>query len=68
MEKEHKVLIMRCDEYDAHRISGIVKEGMEELGVKPRGKILLKPNAVIAHPDIFPHAFTRKEFIDLGQR
>lgn len=64
MEKEHKVLIMRCDEYDASRISSIVKEGMQELGVKPKGKILLKPNTVIAHPDIFPHAFTRKEFVD----
>ncbi|MFC1816390.1 DUF362 domain-containing protein [Thermodesulfobacteriota bacterium] len=34
------------------------------LGVKPSGKILLKPNVVIAHPEVFPHAFTRKEFLD----
>ncbi len=59
-----KVLIMRCDEYDPDRIYRIIKEGMEELGVKPSGKILLKPNVVIAHPEIFPHAFTRKEFLD----
>jgi uncharacterized protein (DUF362 family) len=64
MEKKHKVIIMHCDEYDPEKISGIVKEGMQELGVKPRGKILLKPNVVIAHPEIFPHAFTRKEFLD----
>ena len=37
---------------------------MEELGVKPEGRVLLKPNVVIAHPEIFPHAFTRKEFLD----
>ncbi len=55
---------MRCDDYDPDRIAGIVKEGMEELGVKPTGKILLKPNVVVAHPEIFPHAFTRKEFLD----
>ena len=61
---KHRVLIRRCNDYDADRISGIVKEGMEELGVKPSGKILLKPNVVIAHPEIFPHAFTRKEFLD----
>ncbi|MDY6793092.1 MAG: DUF362 domain-containing protein [Thermodesulfobacteriota bacterium] len=61
---KHKVLIMRCDEYDADRIAGIIKEGMEELEVKPSGRILLKPNVVIAHPDIFPYAFTRKEFLD----
>ncbi len=61
---KHKVLIMRCDEYDPDKIAGIIKEGMEELNVKPSGRILLKPNVVIAHPEVFPHAFTRKEFLD----
>ncbi len=61
---EHKVLIMRCDEYDPDRIAGIVREGMQELGVVPSGRILLKPNTVIAHPEMFPHAFTRSEFLD----
>ncbi len=64
MEKEHKVLIRRCDEYDSEKIAGIVKEGMQELGVIPSGKILLKPNVVLAHPEVFPYAFTRKEFLD----
>lgn len=59
-----KVLIMRCPTYDSDKISGIVKEGMAELGVRPSGKVLLKPNVVIAHEDVFPHAFTRKEFLD----
>lgn len=61
---KQKVLIMRCTEYDPEKIAGIVKEGMEELNVIPSGKVLLKPNVVIAHPEIFPHAFTRKEFLD----
>lgn len=61
---QHRVLIMRCDTYDPDRIAGIVKEGMEELDVRPTGRILLKPNVVIAHPELFPHAFTRKEFLD----
>ncbi len=64
MEQKHKVLIMRCDTYDADRIAGIVRKGMAELNVRPRGRILLKPNVVIAHPELFPHAFTRKEFLD----
>ncbi len=64
MKKNHKVLIMRCDNYDPDKIAGIVKEGMQELGVTPSGKILLKPNVVLAHPEVFPHAFTRKEFLD----
>ena len=61
---KHKVLIMRCNQYDPDKIAGIIKEGMEELHVKPSGRILLKPNVVIAHPEIFPYAFTRKEFLD----
>ncbi len=64
MDQKHKVLIMRCDGYDPDRIAGIVKEGMQELGVTPIGRILLKPNVVIAHPQIFPNAYTRAEFLD----
>jgi uncharacterized protein (DUF362 family) len=64
MGNKHKVLIMHCDKYDAQKIAGIVKAGMEELGVTPTGKILLKPNVVLAHPEVFPHAFTRSEFLD----
>jgi len=64
MTAKYKVLIMRCDDYDATKIEGIIKEGMQELGVRPSGKVLLKPNTVIAHPAIFPHAFTRKEVLD----
>jgi uncharacterized protein (DUF362 family) len=63
MEKP-KVLIRRCAEYDPDKIAGIIKEGMEELGVTPEGRVLLKPNVVRAHPQFFTHAFTRKEFLD----
>ena len=64
MAQRHKVLIMRCDGYDPDRIAGIVKEGMQELEVKPYGRILLKPNVVLAHPQFFPNAYTRAEFMD----
>ena len=64
MDARHKVLIMRCASYDAAKIGGIIKEGMEELGVRPTGRILLKPNVVLAHPEVFPYAFTRSEFLD----
>jgi uncharacterized protein (DUF362 family) len=64
VDQKHKVLIMRCDGYDPDRIAGIVSEGMQELGVKPTGRVLLKPNVVLAHPQFFPNAFTRAEFLD----
>lgn len=62
--RKERVLLMRCPEYDPARISGIIREGMETLGVEPSGRILIKPNVVLAHPEVFPHAFTRKEFLD----
>jgi len=64
LSAKHKVLIMRCEDYDAERIAGIIREGMQTLGVKPAGRILLKPNTVLAHPKLFRHAFTRPEFLD----
>jgi len=37
---------------------------MEELDLRPRGRVLLKPNCVLAHHELFPHAFTRAEVLD----
>jgi uncharacterized protein (DUF362 family) len=53
-----------CSEYDADQIKGIIREGMQDLNATPQGNILLKPNTVLSHPEVFPHAFTRKEFLD----
>ena len=53
METRSKVIIRRCDDYDPVAIGGIIKEGMEELDAVPTGKVLLKPNVVIAHPELF---------------
>ena len=64
MPSPYRVQIRKCDSYDPDRIAGIIREGMVDLGIKPTGRVLLKPNAVIAHPEIFPYAFTRKEFLD----
>jgi hypothetical protein len=37
MDRKHKVIIRRCPDYDdLDRIRGIVAEGMEELGARPR--------------------------------
>ena len=60
----HKVLLFRCDTYDPQRIGRIVQEGMDELGVRPRGRTMVKPNCVIAHPRYYANAFTRPEFLD----
>lgn len=58
---EPRVIIRHCGGYDVERIREIVRGGLEALGVRPRGRILVKPNLVSAGP-LFPHAHTRAEF------
>ena len=59
-----KVILRDCTTYDPQRIAQIIGEGMDELGVRPHGRTLVKPNVVIAHPLFFAHAYTRPEFLD----
>ncbi len=56
-----KVIIRSCRDYDPERIRTIIREGLEELGLKPFGRTLVKPNLVAAGP-LFPYAYTRPEF------
>ncbi len=59
--QDAKVIIRHCDSYDPERIRTIVREGLEELDLRPYGKTLVKPNLVAAGP-LFEHAHTRVEF------
>ncbi|HEY2517479.1 MAG TPA: DUF362 domain-containing protein [Polyangiaceae bacterium] len=58
-----RVILRHCDAYDPERIRRIVREGMEELGLRPHGRTLLKPNLVCAG-ELFEHAHTRAEFAE----
>ena len=60
----HPTVILRvCDSYDPQRIRQIVREGLEELNLRPRGRTLLKPNLVASGP-LFENAYTRPEFTE----
>jgi len=56
-----KVILRSCREYDPEKIRQIIREGLEELGLRPFGRTLVKPNLVAAGP-LFPYAYTRPEF------
>jgi uncharacterized protein (DUF362 family) len=58
-----RVIIRNCKTYDVARIREIVRAGMEELGLEPHGRTLVKPNCV-ASGAVFPHAYTRPEFLE----
>jgi uncharacterized protein (DUF362 family) len=62
-----KVIIRKCDSYEEReKIVKIINEGIEKLGLKEKikGKIVIKPNVVLAHKKVAPSAFTRPEIID----
>jgi uncharacterized protein (DUF362 family) len=58
-----RVIIRRCPTYDIGKIREIVREGLEELNLRPHGRTLVKPNCVASGPT-FPHAYTRPEFLE----
>ncbi|MBM4361984.1 MAG: DUF362 domain-containing protein [Deltaproteobacteria bacterium] len=62
-ERTPHVIIRHCDTYDPERIRRIVRESMDELGLRPHGRTLVKPNLVASGP-LFPHAYTRPEFTE----
>lgn len=57
------VIIRHCPDYDVDRIQTIAREGLEALDLRPHGRTLLKPN-VVASGELFPHAYTRAEFVE----
>src|SRR5271165_282064 len=58
-----RVIIRRCPSYEVEQIRTIVREGLEELDLRPHGRTLIKPNVVASGPT-FKDAFTRHEFIE----
>jgi len=61
--KRPTVILRHCADYDAKVIQGIVRDGLDHLGLRPFGRTLIKPNVVAAGAR-FPHAYTRPEFIE----
>ena len=48
--KTRKVILRRCDSYDVSAIERIVDQAIDDLGERPHGKILVKPNVVCSTP------------------
>ncbi len=57
-EMDNVVLLRRCGEYDAEEIKTILWEGCRYFSFLPQGKVLVKPNAVYAHPRYARHTCT----------
>ena len=60
---KYKVILRRCERYDAGKIRALIREGMAELGAQPKGRVLVKPNVVFAHRRYGRYGFTHPEFL-----
>ena len=43
--RQGKVILRSVREYDVERIRTVVREGLEALDLRPRGRTLVKPNS-----------------------
>ncbi|HRZ26228.1 MAG TPA: DUF362 domain-containing protein [Spirochaetota bacterium] len=62
--KKRQVIIRRCDEYDPARIAKIIGEGIRELGLEPKGRVLIKPNVVTANTEYIHHSYTEPRMVE----
>lgn len=59
-----KVILRNCDSYDPERIRVLAREALEELDLRPFGRVLVKPNLVAALKGYWELAYTRAEVTD----
>ncbi len=57
MKKSCKIILRNCKDYNLNKIYSILGAACEELALKPRGSIFIKPNAVFS-AGYNPHAYT----------
>ena len=63
MAKDRWVLLRSVERYDPAAMDAVVKEGFELLGRRPQGRVLIKPNVVLANKNYSQHAFTHPELV-----
>ncbi len=63
MSQDRWVLLRRVESYDIAAMAAVVKEGFELLGRKPQGKVLIKPNVVMANKNYSQFAFTHPDLV-----
>ena len=64
MDSKGRVLLYRCEEYDPAKLRDIMARGMAELGFRARGRVLVKPNVVFAHPRYSHYAYTEPTVVE----
>jgi uncharacterized protein (DUF362 family) len=58
MSTKKRVILRKCATYDPDRIGSIIRESLADLGKKPKGKVLIKPNVVSANKNYIFDSYT----------
>ena len=64
--KKYPVYLGACPTYDVDRIASVIGQALENIPLTNpmSGRVVIKPNLVMAHPKIATEGFTRKEVIE----
>ena len=64
--KKYQVYLGSCKEYNAESAASVIRLALEKIPLaKPiSGKVVIKPNLVMAHPKVATECFTRSEVIE----
>ncbi|MCK4762534.1 MAG: DUF362 domain-containing protein [Candidatus Aminicenantes bacterium] len=64
--KKYRVYLGACDSYDADKITAVLEKALQEkILTKPiSGKVVIKPNLVMAHAKVATEGYTRKEVVE----
>lgn len=65
-KKTYIVYLGACDSYDAAAVAGVVETAMThiKLSKPPAGKVVIKPNLVMAHSKVATDGYTRSEVME----
>ncbi len=61
--KKPTVLLRKCEDYDPARIQRIIRESVDELKLKIKGNVFIKPNVVSANKRYIHNSFTHPEVV-----
>ena len=64
--KKYRVYLGACPSYEPVQIQNVIREGLTHLSfsLPASGRIVIKPNLVMAHPKIATDSYTRPEIIE----
>lgn len=64
--ERYAVYVGACEEYSVEKIEKVIGAALKEIPLKrrPAGKVVIKPNLVMAHPRIATETYTRKEVVE----